>query len=295
MKLKLLSKDTTPVRFEDLIELTDDLEIISKGMDVDANMFNNDKFLKFFINDINNIWWDPGCENLMEWIDSQFDYTSKGEFSWECWSDEYYELHNQLMSHLMCYVISDNGDILREFKCKLAVDGVRVNLINNIIELPLPDFYTGNGELAGVKLAMRLIEHFIISNVWHIGLIDENGQLASDNELLQNSNAQKLTPIVWFGLEESPTECWSITTETTDEELEEFWGDYISFEIVCGADSMFDYTIMEYGEDFDHRLFDHVKTTCPINLKASKGEREKALWDLILKSYALPTPKIQRS
>lgn len=131
------------------------------------------------------------------------------------------------------------------------------------------------------------------SNDWNIGFFDKNGTLISDNNISTISednmcSLSEMKPVIWFGTKDVVTNCWSITPETEDSFIKDFWGEYYdgAMNFIFKADSsFFYYTVCEYSLDYDSKLFEKIKANCPIDLNLPQAERNNALHDLVKSEY----------
>jgi hypothetical protein len=110
---------------------------------------------------------------------------------------------------------------------------------------------------------------------WNIGFYNNVGELITDVSVWAKNNLldiKAITPVVWFGKPDFIAKCWSITPDTEDLFVSQFWGDYFegALPYICKADEGLGYSVWEYGLDFDANNFNVIKTNCPINVDLTK-------------------------
>ena len=282
MKLHFYTKESAPYSFESFVELFEDKEFKSRiCREKIEDIINSDEAREAFYN----------CDmsELEGAIDSLFDMSTNGVFDWTNKTDEYYDHFNRMIKCLNCKVEFDSGEIIAECDCDFSDI---FHLDGQTLYITLTNFYSGNGEPKGAQLALDLVECFMKTNQWHVGLYDSKGLLVTDITSYAKNNKldiQAITPIVWFGHKDDVQECWSITPNTRDSFIQEIWGDYFegALEHICNASSGLGiyYSVWEYGLDYNESLFNEIKSNCPIDLNLSESARKNALYSLIVSMF----------
>lgn len=282
MKLHIYTKENLHYQFEHNLYLINDEEFRSRL---------EDKELLGFLNsdDIIDLLIDEDWTNLRELVDAQFDRTINGVFDWEEKTCDYYEHFDNMLHYLICDLEYDTGSVAGTYTCSLSDHW---GFDNEILHLSIDNFHAGMGEPEGAQLALDLVDDFMRSNKWHIAFFDKNKTLIKDVIEWSRCNfldINTIVPVVWFGKEDYIPECWSITPETTDLFIKEFWGDYYEGALphICKADCGLGiyYSVWEYGLDYDMQIFEDVKNSCPIDITLANVERCNALYNLIVSIY----------
>ena len=281
MKLHFYTQEKATYHFDCSIFIMDDEEFDSliEEDEID-DILNSDEVL--------DMLYDCDLDDIIEVIDSLFDKTSNGMFDWNEKTEEYYELFDNSLHMLICRLENEDDEIMKEYNCELSVGRYRFS--DDILSVSLSNFYCGNGEPIGAQLALEMVELFMNTGEWHVGLID------SKNNLITNISAwakdhildiESIKPIVWFGRQEEVTECWSITSDTRDLFVNQFWGDYYegALPYICKADEDLYYSVWEYGIEFDSEIFEDIKSSCPIDLSLNNEDRANALFNLVISIY----------
>jgi len=283
MKLHFRTNDKAPYFFEYSLDIIDDEEFYSllKEKDLDE-VLNSDDVLDSIS--------DSDLSDIIEVIDNLFDKTTNGMFDWNDKTGDYYNLFDSMLHELVCSLENEAGDIIKKYECELS-DGY-FDFSGNIMSISLCNFYSGNGEPIGAQLALDMVEVFMKAGNWHIGFYDSNAKLVTNisnwakEHVLVISN---IKPIVWFGNKENVCECWSITPDTRDLFVKEYWGNYYegALPYICKADEGLGiyYSVWEYGLDYDPSIFENIKSDCPIDLNLPNEDRTNALYNLMISIY----------
>lgn len=239
--------------------------------------------------DIFDLISDNDWSELVTAIDSLFDKTTNGVFDWNEKTGEYYDFFNERLHDLNCSLENKAGVIISVYSCKLSD---RYSFHDHVLSLSIPNFYCGNGEPIGAQLALKMADFFMTANQWHIGFYDAKEVLITDIASWAKNNTldiRAITPVVWFGLDDDITECWSLTPKTSDLFVKEFWGDYFEGALlhICDSNAGLGiyYSVWEYGLEYDSSIFEDIKYRCPINIDLSNEERTNALYNLIVSIY----------
>lgn len=282
MKLHFYTKDTASYSFNSIIEIMDDEEfkILNQEESIEQ-ILNGDDVLELISE---NDWF-----KLVSEIDMLFDINNDGVFDWIEKTNEYYDFFDLMLHDLRCNLEDDKGDVKSVYSCELS-DSRKFS--DAILSLYIPDFYCGNGEPEGAQLALNMVDCFMRDNKWNIGFYDANDVLINDIEDWSKINKLDITtikPVVWFGKHDIIPECWSITPETTDLFIKQFWADYYegALPYICNACDGIGiyYSVAEYGLDYDETIFEKIKAGCPINLNLVNENRANALYNLIIQIY----------
>lgn len=283
MKLHFCTQDKAEYSFEYSLNIMSDDEYNSLIQEKEIDdILNSDEVLDLISN--------SDLDAIIEVIDSLFDKTSNGMFDWNDKCVEYYDLFDKSLQKLCCRLENEAGDFIKEYNCKLS-DGYYIFSDKNL-SVSLTNFNSGNGEPIGAQLALEMVELFMNTGQWHVGLID------SKNNLITNISAwakdhildiESIKPIVWFGRQEEFSECWSITPDTRDLFVNQFWGDYYegALPYICKADEGLGiyYSVWEYDLDYDPSIFEDIKSSCPIDLSLNNEDRANALYNLVISIY----------
>ena len=283
MKLHYITTDVAPYSFESIIDIIDDEIFMSLNLRKEVDDILNGE-------EVQDVLCDTDWDDLSSAIAQLFDMTTNGVFDWNVKTGEYYDHYDKMLHFLCCNLESESGRILKTYTCKLSDTRAFENGVHSFY---LPNFYCGNGEPEGAKLALNLVDIFMKSNQWNIGFYDADGILISDIASWAKSNndldIESIIPVVWFGHINDLQECWSITPETSDQHIEGFWGDYYegALEDICNSSSGLGiyYSVWEYGLDYDESVFSDIKKKCPICLDLSQKERSEALFKLVTSIY----------
>ena len=222
MKLHFYTKESAPYSFESFVDLFEDEEFKSLIREEKIEVIINSE-------EACEAFYDGDLDKLEEAIASLFDMNTNGVFDWTQKTDEYYDHFNRMIKYMNCKVEYDSGEIIAEYDCDLSDI---FHLDGHTLYITLTNFYSGNGEPIGAQLALNLVERFMETNQWHVGLYDSKGLLVTDIESWAKNNkldTQTITPVVWFGHKDDIQECWSITPKTSDSFIDEFWNDCLSF------------------------------------------------------------------
>lgn len=283
MRLHYFTENSAPYSFESIIDLLDDETFKSLNLREEVDEILNGEEVQDVLCDI---YWD----DLSSVIAALFDMATNGVFDWNEKTEEYYEHYDKMLHFLCCNLENESGRIIASYTCKLSDTRAFENGVHSFY---LPNFYSGNGEPEGAQLALNLIETFMKSNQWNIGFYDADGILISDIASWAKNNIDldivSIKPVVWFGHADDLQECWSITPETTDQHIEDFWGDFYegALEDICDASSGLGiyYSVWEYGLDYDESIFSDIRKNCPICLDLPQKERADALFKLVTSLY----------
>lgn len=276
MKLHFYTSESAPFSFELFTDVFKEEGNLICQIDVLENKLNSEELLYYL--------WDLDWSSLKTAISSLFDKRTNGEFDWSEKTDEYYAHFDKMIAYMRCDLQDDSEIIIASYQCQLAENW---KFSNPILSFPLSGFYCGNGEPEGTQLALDMIDIFLRENQWHIGFYDSHGTFVSDIKSWAGKNTydrQRIIPLVWFGYDDCVQDIWSITLDTKDSFIKEFWGDYYggALPYICGADPyLFYYSLCEYGLDYDETIFEDVKSRCPIDLDLDSQSRAEALFNLI--------------
>ena len=282
MKLHYFTRDKASYSFESYVDIMKDEEF---------NLRVQEQALEDVLNsdDVLDLISDSDLSDIIIPIDSLFDMKTNGVFDWEDKTGEYYGLFDAKIRELCCNLETELGDIVREYRCELS-DGY-YNFSNDTFSLSLTNFYSGNGEPIGAQLALDIVEHFMKENHWNIGFYDDKNLITDIPNWAKEHilDIKRITPIVLFGNHDVIHDCWSITPETNDLFIKQFWGDYYegALHFICNADAGCGiyYSVWEYGLEYDSSIFESIKTDCPINLELANEIRTNALYNLIISLY----------
>lgn len=283
MKFHFYTKDTSNYSFDSIIEIMGDEEFESLiGKESIEKILNSDDV----IDEIRDYDWDELVEN----IESLFDMTNDGEFDWNDKTGEYYDFFDKMLHDLICSLEKSDGIVIASYSCELSDEGSSFS--NSTLSLYIPNFYCGNGEPVGAQLALNMVECFMKANQWNVGFYDANNVLITDIPAWAKNNMldiRTIKPIIWFGKNDFIPKCWSITSETSDLFIKQFWGDYYegALPYICKADDGIGiyYSVWEYGLYYDESIFYNIKSQCPINLNLVNEERANALFNLVASIY----------
>ena len=170
MKFHFYTKEGCPYNFEYYIDICSDEEFTSS-----VNAHNLLTILN--AEDICDLLSDEDWSDLSSLIHSLFDMSINGVFDWEDKTDEYYDHYDQMLHYLICDLEFDSGQVLESFAGSLSD---KREFANGEFSICLDDFYAGNGEPTGARLALNLVDNFIRSNQWNIGFFDQDKKLISD-------------------------------------------------------------------------------------------------------------------
>ena len=216
MKLHFFTEDTAPYSFETDIEIMDDADFHSQCLEETINeILNSDEVLDIII--------DSDLSDIVVEIEPLFDMGTNGVFDWTEETDKYYDFVNEMLRVLICDVEDESGILLSHFTCGLSDC---FHFSDSKFSLNLSGFYSGNGEPIGAQLALDMVEAFMDTNEWNIGLFDSEGKLISDIAEWSKCHVldiKTIKPVIWFGCKKEISDCWSITPQTTDSFVEDFW------------------------------------------------------------------------
>ena len=284
MKLHIYTKESASYSFDCTIEIMDDEEFDKLLQDSTiVDVLNSDEVTSIIEN-------SDFAYDLRDAIDPLFNMESNGEFDWNEKTCEYYDLFNKHVKDCICQVEMESGKIIKQYQC--VHDDCYFTFSEDCFSFCLPNFYSGNGEPIGAQLALEMVDMFMKSCHWHIGLIDSEDRLVSNISSWAKDNILDLSsikPIVWFGKEDIVTNCWSITPDTRDLFIKTFWGNYFegALTYICKADEGLGiyYSVWEYGLYYDPKVFVSIKENCPINIDLPNVDRTNALYNLIISIY----------
>ena len=282
MKLHFFTKETATYSFDSFFEIMEDeeFELLNQNETIES-ILNSERVIDSIRE---NDWYD-----LVNIIDPLFDMTNNGVFDWEEKTCDYYDFYNRMLHELNCNLENNAGEVISTYFCELSD---RLGFSDSILSLYIPNFYCGNGEPEGAQLALKMVECFMESNQWNVAFYDADNELITDIASWSKKHIldiRTIKPIVWFGNNDIIHECWSITPETTDLFIKEFWGDYYegALQYICNANAGCGiyYSVWEFGLDYDKSIFDDIKNKCPINLELLNENRVNALFNLIIQIY----------
>jgi len=271
--------------------LLNENEIDDEYFDSLLNYLNEKKEVDDILNsdEVLDLLYGSDLDAIIKVIDSLFDKTSNGMFDWNEKTGEYYELFENSLQMLICRLENESGEIIKEYNCELYEC---FKFSDNIFYVSLGNFYCGNGEPIGAQLALEMVEVFMKTGQWHVGFLDTNKNLVTNISVWAKNHILEITtikPIVWFGSQDDVSECWSITPDTKDQFVNQFWRDYYegALPYICKADEGIGiyYSVWEYGLDYDSSIFEAIKSSCPISLELVNEDRTNALYNLVISIY----------
>ena len=231
-------------------------------------------------------------DDIIEAIDPLFDKTSNGMFDWKAKTEEYYELFENMLKELNCRFENEAGDIIKIYNCELSDEDYYFS--DDILSVSLTGFNSGYGEPIGAQLALEMTEVFMKAGQWHVGFFDSNKNLVTNISSWAKEHILDIAiikPIVWFGSQDDISECWSITPDTSDLFLNQFWreedSDFLerASPYIFKADQDFYFSLGEYGLEYDLSIFEEIKSSCPINIELPDEDRANALLNLVISIY----------